>query len=139
MLSINGYVPSENEVIFERFISTNFQNSNRFLLYVPLSATQETKVVKIRVIGCHNLAKKDIFGASDPYVKISLVNVGDNNPIDTAYTKTKKRVIFIQSFSNAIFSISFINFNPLVIIFTLFTCLIIGSFSEQNSFQMEIN
>ena len=37
MLSINGYVPSENEVIFERFISTNFQNSNRFLLYVPLS------------------------------------------------------------------------------------------------------
>lgn len=115
-------------------------------LSLSLSATQETKVVKIRVIGCHNLAKKDIFGASDPYVKISLVNVGDNNPIDTAYTKTKKRVIFIQSFSNAMFSISFINFNPLVIIFkfvinriTLFTCLIIGSFSEQNSFQMEIN
>jgi len=66
MLSINGYVPQDNE---------------------------ETKVVKIRVIGCHNLAKKDIFGASDPYVKISLINIQDNNSIDTAYTRTKKRTL----------------------------------------------
>lgn len=55
---------------------------------------QETKVVKIRIIGCHNLAKKDIFGASDPYVKVSLINLSDNSSIDTAFTKTKKRVSF---------------------------------------------
>lgn len=43
-------------------------------------------------MGGHNLAKKDIFGASDPYVRIDLnTNHGDIN-IDSVLTKTKKKV-----------------------------------------------
>lgn len=63
-------------------------------MHTLIRLLQETKVVKIRIIGCHNLAKKDIFGASDPYVKVSLINLSDNSSIDTAFTKTKKRVSY---------------------------------------------
>ena len=42
----------------------------------------------------HNLAKKDIFGASDPYVRIDLIR-GDGEGeevLDAVLTKTKRRV-----------------------------------------------
>lgn len=109
MLSINGYVPKENEVLsigYPWYHATNLENdfhilqcsNSLFSLLPEFLQKQETKVVKIKIIGCHNLAKKDIFGASDPYVKVSLLNVGDNSnaPIDTAFTKTKKRVRIIS-------------------------------------------
>lgn len=51
------------------------------------------KVLRIRIIAGHKLAKKDIFGASDPYVKIDLINSQDNTVIDSLYTKTKKRTL----------------------------------------------
>ena len=41
----------------------------------------------------HNLAKKDIFGASDPYLRIDLVSQGTNDVEDSVLTKTKKRTL----------------------------------------------
>ena len=40
-----------------------------------------------------NLAKKDIFGASDPYVRIDLVTNNGDEVIDSVLTKTKKRTL----------------------------------------------
>ena len=46
----------------------------RILGFTPAAgSTERTKLLRLRVIGGHNLAKKDIFGASDPYTRIDLV------------------------------------------------------------------
>lgn len=39
-----------------------------------------------------SLAKKDIFGASDPYVRIDLNTINADVNIDSVLTKTKKKV-----------------------------------------------
>lgn len=45
------------------------------------------------MVAAHSLTKKDIFGNSDPYVKVDVNTiVGDVN-IDSMVTKTKKKVI----------------------------------------------
>jgi hypothetical protein len=42
--------------------------------YTPTAgSTERTKLLRLKVIAGHNLAKKDIFGASDPYTRIDLV------------------------------------------------------------------
>lgn len=68
--------------------------------YIPQPSydgqTEQTKLVRLRVIGGNGLAKKDIFGASDPYVKIELVNVASVGPedyVDSVSTKTKKKTL----------------------------------------------
>lgn len=48
--------------------------------------------IRVRVIKGKSLAKKDIFGASDPYVKIDLHTINDNAQIDSVLTKTRKKV-----------------------------------------------
>jgi len=55
-----------------------------------------TRLIRLKVIAGHNLAKKDIFGASDPYVKVDLLRSEDNSVIDVVYTRTKKRVNIIN-------------------------------------------
>ena len=46
----------------------------RILGFTPAAgSTERTKLLRLRVIAGHNLAKKDIFGASDPYTRIDLV------------------------------------------------------------------
>ena len=45
-----------------------------------------------RVIAGHNLAKKDIFGASDPYLRIDLIDSREEVE-DTVITKNKKRTL----------------------------------------------
>ena len=55
------------------FIKTDLVN---FLVqgYTPTAgSTERTKLLRLKVIAGHNLAKKDIFGASDPYTRIDLV------------------------------------------------------------------
>ena len=45
------------------------------------------------MVSADNLAKKDIFGASDPYVRIDLVANNGDEVIDSVLTKTKKRTL----------------------------------------------
>jgi len=62
--------------------------------YVPPPGSSErTKVLRLKVIEAKNLAKKDIFGASDPYVRIDLVTSQGEEVIDSVLTKTKKRTL----------------------------------------------
>jgi E3 ubiquitin-protein ligase NEDD4 len=51
------------------------------------------KLLRLKVFAGHNLAKKDIFGASDPYVRIDLIRNADDSVIDSVYTKTKKKTL----------------------------------------------
>ncbi|XP_068217272.1 E3 ubiquitin-protein ligase Nedd-4 isoform X5 [Palaemon carinicauda] len=75
--------------------------SGRVVGYVPQAnydgQIEPTKLLRLRVIGGSGLAKKDIFGASDPYVKIELVNLNSNgeedNVVDCVHTKTKKKTL----------------------------------------------
>lgn len=56
---------------------------------LPPDATEPTRIVRVRILEGVSLAKKDIFGASDPYVRIQLVM--GNDVIATANTKTVKK------------------------------------------------
>jgi len=67
---------------------------SRIVGYLPPSGTSDrTKILRLKVISADNLAKKDIFGASDPYVRIDLINNTDDEVIDSVLTKTKKRTL----------------------------------------------
>ncbi|XP_055542081.1 E3 ubiquitin-protein ligase Nedd-4-like isoform X2 [Wyeomyia smithii] len=58
-----------------------------------VSNDEESCMVRIKVVGAHSLTKKDIFGNSDPYVKVDINTiVGDVN-IDSMVTKTKKKTL----------------------------------------------
>ncbi|XP_050098942.1 E3 ubiquitin-protein ligase Nedd-4-like isoform X4 [Anopheles aquasalis] len=52
--------------------------------------------LRIRVIAGSQLAKKDIFGASDPYVRIDLNTIVGDEIIDSVLTKTKKKTLHPQ-------------------------------------------
>ncbi|XP_038116728.1 E3 ubiquitin-protein ligase Nedd-4 isoform X1 [Culex quinquefasciatus] len=49
--------------------------------------------LRIKVIAGQQLAKKDIFGASDPYVRIDLNTIAGDENIDSVLTKTKKKTL----------------------------------------------
>ncbi|XP_030385327.1 E3 ubiquitin-protein ligase Nedd-4 isoform X2 [Scaptodrosophila lebanonensis] len=49
--------------------------------------------LRIVVISGKSLAKKDIFGASDPYVRIDLNTINGDINIDSVLTKTKKKTL----------------------------------------------
>ena len=86
---------------------------SRIVGYLPPSGTSDrTKILRLKVgsgficnvslvhyafcfqiISADNLAKKDIFGASDPYVRIDLVSTNGDEVIDSVLTKTKKRTL----------------------------------------------
>jgi len=59
----------------------------------PEGSTERTKLLRLKVIAGHNLAKKDIFGASDPYMRIELVATEGDEVVDSVITKTKKRTL----------------------------------------------
>ncbi len=66
----------------------------RIVGYMPPAGSHErTKLLRLKVIAGHNLAKKDIFGASDPYLRIDLVTITGNEVEDSVLTKTKKRTL----------------------------------------------
>ena len=67
---------------------------SRIVGYVPPPGTNEpTRLLRLKVIAGHNLAKKDIFGASDPYLRIDLVTINGEEVEDSVLTKTKKRTL----------------------------------------------
>lgn len=47
----------------------------------------------MKVIAGHHLAKKDIFGASDPYVRVDLNTINGDQTVDSALTRTKKKTL----------------------------------------------
>ncbi|XP_045486906.1 E3 ubiquitin-protein ligase NEDD4 isoform X4 [Pieris rapae] len=50
-------------------------------------------LLRLKIIGAYSLAKKDIFGASDPYVRVELQKVDCDVTLETFLTKTKKRTL----------------------------------------------
>ncbi|XP_056632775.1 E3 ubiquitin-protein ligase NEDD4 isoform X8 [Diorhabda sublineata] len=54
---------------------------------------EPTNKLRLRVICAKNLIKKDIFGASDPYVRIDLNSANGEETIDSVLTKTKRRTL----------------------------------------------
>lgn len=66
----------------------------QILGYTPTAgSTERTRLLRLKVIAGHNLAKKDIFGASDPYTRIDLVTQVGDEVEDSVLTKTKKRTL----------------------------------------------
>lgn len=66
-----------------------------FIFYFPQN-DEDTSLIRIKVVAAHSLTKKDIFGNSDPYVKVDVNTiVGDVN-IDSMVTKTKRKVMAQQ-------------------------------------------
>ncbi|XP_033978691.1 E3 ubiquitin-protein ligase NEDD4-like isoform X12 [Trematomus bernacchii] len=53
----------------------------------------ETRVLRVKVIAGMDLAKKDIIGASDPYVKLSLYVADENKELALIQTKTIKKTL----------------------------------------------
>ncbi|KAL7377457.1 hypothetical protein ABVT39_028213 [Epinephelus coioides] len=53
----------------------------------------ETRVLRVKVIAGMDLAKKDIIGASDPYVKLSLYVADENKELALVQTKTIKKTL----------------------------------------------
>lgn len=49
--------------------------------------------LRLKVIAGQHLAKKDIFGASDPYVRLDLNTIDEDQTVDSALTKTKKKTL----------------------------------------------
>ncbi|CAH1981351.1 unnamed protein product [Acanthoscelides obtectus] len=72
--------------------------SDNIFGYVPQIAIdgyseEPTSNIRLKVIRGKNLMKKDIFGASDPYVRIDLNTTNGDETIDSVLTKTKKRTL----------------------------------------------
>ncbi|KAK0173464.1 hypothetical protein PV328_006655 [Microctonus aethiopoides] len=67
--------------------------------YIPTAGVDEdgndesTSRLRLRVVAGHQLAKKDIFGASDPYVRIDLYSLHGHETVDSVLTKTKKKTL----------------------------------------------
>uniref|UniRef100_A0A671VT43 E3 ubiquitin-protein ligase NEDD4-like n=1 Tax=Sparus aurata TaxID=8175 RepID=A0A671VT43_SPAAU len=57
------------------------------------SRHHETRVLRVKVIAGIDLAKKDIIGASDPYVKLSLYVADENKELALVQTKTIKKTL----------------------------------------------
>ncbi|XP_067645703.1 E3 ubiquitin-protein ligase Nedd-4 [Eurosta solidaginis] len=55
--------------------------------------SSDTCLLRIIIINGKSLAKKDIFGASDPYVRIDLNTINGDINIDSVLTKTKKKTL----------------------------------------------
>ncbi|CAG9821223.1 unnamed protein product [Phaedon cochleariae] len=54
---------------------------------------EPTSKLRLKIVCAKNLMKKDIFGASDPYVKIDLNKIDGDETIDSVLTKTKRKTL----------------------------------------------
>ncbi|XP_012260925.2 E3 ubiquitin-protein ligase NEDD4 isoform X3 [Athalia rosae] len=64
----------------------------RLSLFEP-TADEATNKLRLKVIAGHSLAKKDIFGASDPYVRVDLNKINGDGHVDSVLTRTKKKTL----------------------------------------------
>ncbi|XP_011693188.1 PREDICTED: E3 ubiquitin-protein ligase NEDD4 isoform X3 [Wasmannia auropunctata] len=68
-------------------------NSQLHRMSLSESTRDETSKLRLKVIAGHHLAKKDIFGASDPYVRVDLNTINGDQTVDSALTRTKKKTL----------------------------------------------
>ncbi|KAM9328943.1 E3 ubiquitin-protein ligase NEDD4-like isoform 3-T3 [Gastrophryne carolinensis] len=54
---------------------------------------EESRILRVKIVSGIDLAKKDIFGASDPYVKLSLYVADENRELALVQTKTIKKTL----------------------------------------------
>ncbi|KAJ8338972.1 hypothetical protein SKAU_G00357580 [Synaphobranchus kaupii] len=69
-------------------MATNFEP-----IYGLSEDEDESRVLRVKVIAGIDLAKKDIIGASDPYVKLSLYVADENRELALIQTKTIKKTL----------------------------------------------
>ncbi|KAI1904835.1 hypothetical protein AGOR_G00009760 [Albula goreensis] len=69
-------------------MATNFEP-----IYGLSEDEDESRVLRVKVIAGIDLAKKDIIGASDPYVKLSLYTAEENRELALVQTKTIKKTL----------------------------------------------
>ncbi|XP_035246192.1 E3 ubiquitin-protein ligase NEDD4-like isoform X7 [Anguilla anguilla] len=69
-------------------MATNFEP-----IYGLSEDEDESRILRVKVIAGIDLAKKDIIGASDPYVKLSLYVADENRELGLAQTKTIKKTL----------------------------------------------
>ncbi|XP_026320391.1 E3 ubiquitin-protein ligase Nedd-4 isoform X2 [Hyposmocoma kahamanoa] len=60
---------------------------------LQVTADENSYLLSLKIIGAQSLAKKDIFGASDPYVRVELQKIDGDVTIETFLTKTKKKTL----------------------------------------------
>ncbi|KAB0803929.1 hypothetical protein PPYR_00899 [Photinus pyralis] len=84
----NTWTSSQIETVLSRSHNNTGGSLN------ALSRGEEpTSKLRLRVINGHQLAKKDIFGASDPYVRVDLSTINGDETVDSVLTKTKKKTL----------------------------------------------
>ncbi|XP_063815648.1 E3 ubiquitin-protein ligase NEDD4-like isoform X12 [Pseudophryne corroboree] len=54
---------------------------------------EESRILRVKIVSGIDLAKKDIFGASDPYVRLSLYVADENRELALVQTKTIKKTL----------------------------------------------
>lgn len=73
--------------------TTGYMATNYEPIYGLSEDEHETRVLRVKVIAGIDLAKKDIIGASDPYVKLSLYVADENRELALVQTKTIKKTL----------------------------------------------
>uniref|UniRef100_A0A8B9KUP5 HECT-type E3 ubiquitin transferase n=1 Tax=Astyanax mexicanus TaxID=7994 RepID=A0A8B9KUP5_ASTMX len=71
---------------------------NVFFFFLCVFLQNESRILRVKVIAGIDLAKKDIIGASDPYVKLSLYVADENRELALVQTKTIKKVQILRFF-----------------------------------------
>ncbi|KAG6461607.1 hypothetical protein O3G_MSEX012740 [Manduca sexta] len=74
-----------------RWHSALFRQEPRYSL--QYETDENSYLLRLKIIGAFSLAKKDIFGASDPYVRVELQKAEGDVTIETFLTKTKKKTL----------------------------------------------
>ncbi|KAH1168894.1 hypothetical protein KIL84_013484, partial [Mauremys mutica] len=67
--------------------------SELFWKFTSICYLDESRLLRVKVVSGIDLAKKDIFGASDPYVKLSLYVADENKELALVQTKTIKKTL----------------------------------------------
>ncbi|XP_052743644.1 E3 ubiquitin-protein ligase Nedd-4 isoform X2 [Bicyclus anynana] len=62
-------------------------------LSLQYQTDENSFLLRLKIVGAYSLAKKDIFGASDPYVRVELQKVDGDVTLETFLTKTKKKTL----------------------------------------------
>ncbi|XP_055376204.1 E3 ubiquitin-protein ligase Nedd-4 isoform X6 [Condylostylus longicornis] len=76
-----------------RTINAPESSTQRRSLFDTRPNDEGVSQIRIKVLAGKSLAKKDIFGASDPYVRIDLNTINGDINIDSVLTKTKKKTL----------------------------------------------